>query len=95
VTTTSLARIEQLKELNAFATIVADQALERARQAENEIQHGRWRGPLHGVPVGIKDFCDTATVRTTAAFERLNNRIPKRDAVAVAKLKDAGAIVGK
>ena len=53
----------------------------------------RWKGPLHGIPVGIKDFYDTAGSRTTAAFEHFKNRIPKTDAVGVAKLKAAGAIV--
>ena len=50
-------------------------------------------GPLHGIPVGIKDMFDTAGVRTTAAFEHLKNRIPKKDAETVTKLKEAGAII--
>src|SRR5262249_32801491 len=69
---------------------------QQARTAEAEVQAGRWRGPLHGIPVGIKDFYDTANVRTTAAFEGFEHRIPAKDAVAVAKLTGAGAvIVGK
>jgi len=89
-----LARIETLnQQLNTFITVLSDEAREHAKAAEAEIKAGRWRGPLHGVPVGVKDFYDTANVRTTAAFERFKNRVPRHDAAAVAKLKDAGAIV--
>jgi len=89
-----LARIETLNQkLNAFITVLSDEAREHAKVAEAEIEAGKWRGPLHGVPVGVKDFYDTAKVRTTAAFETFKNRIPGHDAEAVAKLKDAGAII--
>jgi aspartyl-tRNA(Asn)/glutamyl-tRNA(Gln) amidotransferase subunit A len=92
--TTCLDRIERLQlRLNAFITVTGESALQAAKIAEGEIQQGRWKGPLHGIPVGIKDFYDTAGVRTTAAFERFRDRIPKDDAVGVAKLKRAGAIV--
>jgi aspartyl-tRNA(Asn)/glutamyl-tRNA(Gln) amidotransferase subunit A len=88
-----LARISELNpRINAFALVLADEARKQARQAEAEIRDGRWRGPLHGIPVGIKDFYDTG-VPTTAAFKPFEKRIPRRDAVSVAKLKDAGAIV--
>jgi aspartyl-tRNA(Asn)/glutamyl-tRNA(Gln) amidotransferase subunit A len=94
---TCLTRIYNLNPtLNAFITILADQALRQARAAEAEIKAGHWRGPLHGIPVGIKDMFDTAGTRTTAAFENLKDRVPVRDAAAVQKLKVAGAvIVGK
>jgi aspartyl-tRNA(Asn)/glutamyl-tRNA(Gln) amidotransferase subunit A len=97
VVNTCLKRIEQINpKLNAFITVVADQAREEAGMAENEIKAGKWRGPLHGIPVGIKDFYDTAGIKTTAAFEHFKDRVPRKDAVAVAKLKDAGAImIGK
>jgi aspartyl-tRNA(Asn)/glutamyl-tRNA(Gln) amidotransferase subunit A len=89
-----LERIEQLNpKLNAFITVLTEEAREQARVAEAEIKTGKWRGPLHGIPVGIKDFYDTAGIRTTAAFEQFQNRIPNKDAVAVAKLKKAGAII--
>ena len=89
-----LARTETLnQQLNAFITVLSDEAREHAKAAEAEIKAGKWRGPLHGVPVGVKDFYDTANVRTTAAFETFKNRVPRHDAAAVAKLKDAGAIV--
>jgi len=61
--------------------------------AAREIQQGRWKGPLHGVPVGVKDFYDTAGLRTTAAFEHFKDRVPTKDAKSVEKLKHAGAIV--
>ena len=87
-------RIEQLNpKLNAFITVLADQALEQARVAEAEIKAAKWRGPLHGIPVGIKDFYDTAGIKTTAAFERFKDRVPRKDAVGVLKLKEAGAII--
>jgi aspartyl-tRNA(Asn)/glutamyl-tRNA(Gln) amidotransferase subunit A len=79
--------------LNAFALVLADEARAQARQAEAEISAGHWRGPLHGVPIGIKDFYDTAHVRTTAAFEKFKSRVPSKDAASVTRLKDAGAIV--
>jgi aspartyl-tRNA(Asn)/glutamyl-tRNA(Gln) amidotransferase subunit A len=89
-----LERIETLNpRLNAFATVIADQALDQARQTHEEIQRGQWRGPLHGVPVGVKDFYDTAGIATTAAFERFRNRVPRADAVGVARLKSAGAVI--
>src|SRR5215472_10516024 len=89
-----LRRIEQINpRLNAFITVLADEAREQANVAESEIKAGKWRGPLHGIPVGIKDFYDTAGIRTTAAFERFKDRVPRKDAVGVAKLKNAGAII--
>jgi len=97
VVTSCLERIEQLNPtLNCFITVLADEALAQARQAEAEIAEGRWRGPLHGIPVGIKDFYDTAGIRTTAGSKQFEQRVPTQDAVAVARLKQAGAvIVGK
>ncbi|TGL96291.1 amidase [Leptospira barantonii] len=89
-----LERIERLNpRLNAFITVTAEQALQEAELAEREIEKGNWKGPLHGVPIGIKDMFDTAGIKTTAAFVHFQNRIPKRDAIAVIRLKEAGAIV--
>ncbi|AOP35891.1 amidase [Leptospira tipperaryensis] len=94
VVTKCLERIEKLNsKLNAFITVTAEQALKESELAQNEIQNGNWKGPLHGIPIGIKDMFDTAGVRTTAAFEHFQNRIPKEDAVSVKKLKEAGAII--
>ncbi|MFL5489681.1 MAG: amidase [Gemmatimonadaceae bacterium] len=89
-----LERIEQLNpKLNAFITVLADRAIDQARTAEGEIKAGKWRGRPHGIPVAIKDFYDTAGVRTTAAFEHFKDRVPAKDAVGVARLQDAGAII--
>ncbi len=92
-----LSAIEKLNPiLNAFITVTADSALQQARQAESEIQSGQWRGPLHGIPIGLKDLIDTAGVRTTAASALFKERIPTEDATVVQRLRNAGAIlVGK
>src|SRR5437588_3106070 len=90
----ALERIERLEpRLNAFITVLADEALREAEAAAAEIAAGHWRGPLHGIPVGVKDMFATAGIRTTAAFEHFKDRVPARDAAAVSKLKQAGAIV--
>jgi aspartyl-tRNA(Asn)/glutamyl-tRNA(Gln) amidotransferase subunit A len=82
--------------INAFITVMAESALAEARRAEAEILHGEWRGPLHGVPVALKDLIDTAGVRTTAASALYKDRIPQQDAEGVHRLRQAGAvIVGK
>ena len=91
---TCLEQIEKLdQKTNAFITVLKDQALDDAKKAESEIKEGKWRGPLHGVPVGVKDFYDTAGIKTTAAFEPFKDRVPKKDAMTVLKLKEAGAII--
>ncbi len=96
-TEASLERIERLNPmLNSFITVTADQALEAARAAEREIASGSYRGPLHGVPVGVKDLCQTKGVRTTAASKFLSDWLPDEDAAVVERLREAGAvIVGK
>jgi aspartyl-tRNA(Asn)/glutamyl-tRNA(Gln) amidotransferase subunit A len=89
-----LQRIEKLNPmLNAFIQVNAEQAVNQAQIAEAEIRNGNWKGPLHGVPVAVKDMFDTRGARTTAAFEFFKDRIPEKDAEVVTKLKDAGAIV--
>src|SRR2546423_14111700 len=79
--------------LDAFITVLADEALEDAKRADQEIKAGNWKGPLHGIPVGIKDFFDTAGVKTTAATARVQNRLPNKDAGVVTRVRDAGAII--
>lgn len=94
ITQECLARIEKLNpELNAFVTVVAESALAEARTAEAEIVRGEWRGPLHGIPIALKDLIDTAGVRTTAATAVFENRIPKEDAEVVRRLRQAGAVI--
>jgi aspartyl-tRNA(Asn)/glutamyl-tRNA(Gln) amidotransferase subunit A len=88
-----LARIEKFNPLlNAFITVTSESALAEARAAEAEIQRGLWRGPLHGIPIGLKDIIDTRGVRTTAASALFKDRVPADDAELVRKLRAAGAI---
>jgi aspartyl-tRNA(Asn)/glutamyl-tRNA(Gln) amidotransferase subunit A len=94
LTTACLARIEILNpRLNAFITVTAESALAQARQAEAEIRRGDWRGPLHGIPLALKDLIDTSGVRTTAASFVFKDRIPRDDAEVVCRLKAAGAVL--
>jgi len=89
-----LTRIEKLNPvLNAFITITADSAMAEARRAETEITRGEWRGPLHGIPLALKDLIDTAGVLTTAASAVFKERIPAEDAEVTRRLKQAGAIL--
>ncbi|MBZ5645705.1 MAG: amidase [Acidobacteriia bacterium] len=94
LTRACLERIEAANpELNAFITVTAESALQQARAAEDEIQGGHWRGPLHGIPISLKDLIDTAGVRTTAASALYRDRVPEEDAEVVRRLRAAGAIV--
>ncbi len=94
LTKACLARIEQYEsKINAFITLTSKQALEQARVAEAEIMVGRWRGPLHGIPIALKDNIDTAGIRTTAASAVFVDRIPTEDAEVVKRLKQAGAVL--
>jgi aspartyl-tRNA(Asn)/glutamyl-tRNA(Gln) amidotransferase subunit A len=93
LTRACLARVEQLNpKLNAFITVTAESALGEARAAEAEIHASRWRGPLHGIPVALKDLIDTAGVKTTAASALFQDRIPQQHAEVVRRLKAAGAV---
>ena len=80
-------------QLHAFITLLEEEALEAAQSAEAEILGGRYRGPLHGIPVGLKDIYDTAGVRTTSGSRVDLERVPDEDATVVAKLNAAGAIL--
>lgn len=97
LTEATLARIERLQpRLNAFITVTADVALRQARKAETEIVAGDWRGPLHGVPVSLKDLYCTQGIRTTAGSTILEDHVPDFDAPSVERLRDAGSVlVGK
>jgi aspartyl-tRNA(Asn)/glutamyl-tRNA(Gln) amidotransferase subunit A len=92
-----LANIDRLnRTLNAFITVTADLAVARAQHAEEEIAAGNYRGPLHGIPVALKDNIDTAGIRTTAGSNQYRDRVPTEDAEIIRQLKLAGAvIVGK
>ena len=92
--TACLDRIERLNPvLNAFITVTHESAMAQARVAETEIQRGQWRGPLHGIPIGLKDLIDTAGVRTTCGSALFADRIPAEDAEVVLRLKRAGAVL--
>ena len=92
-----LARIQVYNpKVNAFITVLREQALKQARELEAEQQAGKFRGPLHGIPIALKDNIDTAGIRTTAASAVFDDRVPTEDAPVVTRLKSAGAIfIGK
>ena len=97
VTQSSLDRLAETEPLlTAFATVTPELALEQARLAEKEIADGNYRGPLHGIPLGVKDLYDTAGVKTTSSSAQRADYVPDTDSVSVAKLYDAGMIlIGK
>jgi Asp-tRNA(Asn)/Glu-tRNA(Gln) amidotransferase A subunit family amidase len=89
-----LRRIEQFDpKLRCIITLTKDVALAQAKQADVEIAAGRYRGPLQGIPYGVKDLLDTAGIATTYGAEPFRNRVPTVDAVVVQRLKDAGAVL--
>jgi aspartyl-tRNA(Asn)/glutamyl-tRNA(Gln) amidotransferase subunit A len=93
LTTACLRRIrEQDKVINAFITVTEEAALRSAHAADREILNGRYRGPVHGIPIAVKDNIDTEGVRTTAGSAALLERVPAEDAEVVRLLKDAGAV---
>jgi aspartyl-tRNA(Asn)/glutamyl-tRNA(Gln) amidotransferase subunit A len=90
----ALSRIERLdSRLRAFITVTADQARERARQADAELAAGRDRGWLHGIPIAVKDIFATRGVRTTAGSRIYENFVPDYDAAVVERLEAAGAVL--
>jgi aspartyl-tRNA(Asn)/glutamyl-tRNA(Gln) amidotransferase subunit A len=90
----TLNRLERLDgKLNAFITVAGEQAIAEANKADNEIAGGRYRGPLHGIPVTIKDLFETAGVRTTAGSKILADWVPETDSAVVERLRAAGAII--
>ncbi len=89
-----LKRIERLdKRLSAFVTVTADIARQQAADADRDLAAGRDRGPLHGIPYGLKDIADTAGILTAWGAEPYRDRIPSQDAEVVRKLKAAGAVL--
>jgi hypothetical protein len=89
-----LERIKRLDgKLRSVITLTGDHALARARLADKEIAAGKYRGPLHGIPYGVKDLLDTKDIRTTWGAEFYRDRVPAQDAAVVAKLDAAGAVL--
>jgi Asp-tRNA(Asn)/Glu-tRNA(Gln) amidotransferase A subunit family amidase len=89
-----LHRIEQFDpKLRCVITRPAEQALAQARKADAEIASGKYRGPLHGIPFGVKDLLDTAGIATTYGAEPFRNRVPAADSTVVHRLNEAGAVL--
>lgn len=89
-----LARIESIDgRLKSYATVMADHAREAARSADEEIRAGRYRGPLHGMPVAVKDLCYTKGVRTMGGSGATADLIPEYDATVITKLNESGAVL--
>ncbi len=89
-----LDRIKRLNpKVNAIITLTEDRARARARQADAEIAAGKYRGPLHGIPYGVKDLMDTAGIKTTYGAEPFKDRVPTDDSAVVRRLNDAGAVM--
>ena len=94
LTNALLDRIATLDpRLRAYATVTPELALAQARRAEAEIGEGRYRGPLHGIPIALKDIYDTAGLVTTAGMPIHADRIPNSDATVVERLAKAGAVL--
>src|SRR5437763_402710 len=89
-----LKRIERFNpKLRAIITLTKDHALARAKQADAEIADGEYRGPLHGIPYGVKDLLDTKDIPTTYGAEPFRNRVPTADSFVVRRLNEAGAVL--
>ena len=89
-----LDRIESVDDqLKTYITLLPDSAMEQARAAEAEISRGDYRGPLHGIPIALKDLYDTAGVRTMAQSKVLEHRVPDSDATVVTRLREAGTVL--
>jgi len=89
-----LGRIERLNSsINAYVLVTAERARNEAAAADEEIAAGRYRGPLHGIPIGLKDLYDTAGIETAGGSAVLRGRVPQRDSTAARKLAQAGAVL--
>jgi amidase len=94
VTGTILQRIAKLDgQYHSYATVLAERALDRAKAADAEIARGLWRGPLHGVPIAVKDLCYTTFAPTQGGTAMFNSFVPSFNATVVERLEDAGAIL--
>jgi aspartyl-tRNA(Asn)/glutamyl-tRNA(Gln) amidotransferase subunit A len=94
LTRACLERIEKLdSQLNSFLTMTADLAVAQAQVAEADIQRGDYRGPLHGIPIALKDLYETAGIRTTCGMKLLGDYVPAQDGVVVQQLDSAGAVL--
>ena len=89
-----LARVKQVDaRLDSHLLVLEEQALADAKKAESEITAGNWKGPLHGIPIGLKDIYNTAGIRTTGHSDLFKDHIPSEDAFTVTLLRQAGAVI--
>ena len=89
-----LERIPQIDgKLNSYITVTADRALADAKKAEQEIVSGKYRGPMHGVPIAVKDQVYTKGILTTGGSTILKDFVPDEDATVISNLNDAGAVL--
>jgi Asp-tRNA(Asn)/Glu-tRNA(Gln) amidotransferase A subunit family amidase len=89
-----IARIDRFdSKIRSIITLTRDHALARAKQADAEIASGKYRGPLHGIPYGLKDLLDTKDIATTYGAEPFRNRVPAADSFVVRRLNEAGAVL--
>jgi aspartyl-tRNA(Asn)/glutamyl-tRNA(Gln) amidotransferase subunit A len=94
LTQACLKRIESIDgKLHSFITVTADLALEQARKAEQELRAGKDKGPLHGIPIALKDLYATKNIRTTCHSAVLQDWVPDHDAATVTKLREVGAVL--
>jgi aspartyl-tRNA(Asn)/glutamyl-tRNA(Gln) amidotransferase subunit A len=94
VTEAYLARIEETEpRLHAYITVTAESARKAAHAAEGEIMGGRWRGPFHGVPIALKDLCNTKGITTTSGSRVLADHVPDHDSTVWARLQASGAVL--
>ena len=94
ITEAALAQADRLQpKLNSFITILHEQARSQAKELESALMRGEYKGPLHGIPIGIKDNLATAGIRTTVGSKVLADHVPEEDAQAVKLCKEAGAII--
>ncbi|MGE5619014.1 MAG: amidase [Sphingomonadaceae bacterium] len=94
VVESTLRQIERVDgRVNAYITVMGESALEAAREAEREIARGNWRGPLHGIPIALKDIIYVRGVRNTAGSSILKDFVPSEDATVTTRLRQAGAII--
>jgi len=94
LTRSQLERIEALdSNLKSFATVTGKLAIKQAENAQKEIDNGKYRGKLHGIPIAVKDLCDTAGIRTMGGSAVFADNIPSQDATVIANLREAGAVL--
>jgi len=94
LTEAALAQADRLQpKLNSFITLLHDQARAQAKEQEAALMRGEYRGPLHGIPIGIKDNIATAHIKTTVGSKVLADQVPAEDALVVTRMKEAGAII--